>query len=58
MEDARKIISASQFAFFLDADVEMLTPFFVLGLDMLARNPAAVATCVGAVRRDKTPALR
>lgn len=52
VEEARRIILSSQFAFFLDANVEMLTPFFVLALDMLARDPSAVATCVGAVRRE------
>jgi len=52
INEARKIIGESEFAFFLDVNVEMLTPFFVLALDMLARKPSAVVTCVGAVRSD------
>ncbi len=56
IERARKIILSSRFAFFVDADVEMLTPFFVLALDMLARNPSSLVTCVGAVRYDKNAA--
>jgi glycosyltransferase involved in cell wall biosynthesis len=53
IDDARAVILSSQFVFFLDADVEILTPFFALALDMLARNPSAPVTCVGAVQRDK-----
>src|SRR5262249_5003749 len=50
IEEARKIIDNSEFAFFMDADIEMLAPFFVLALEALATRPATVTTCVGAVR--------
>src|SRR6185295_11275528 len=51
--EAHKIIGESEFAFFMNVDVEMLTPFFVLALDRLTRKQSAVVTCVGAVRKNK-----
>jgi glycosyltransferase involved in cell wall biosynthesis len=56
LDDARRTISKAQFAFFLDADVEMLTPFFVLALDVLARQTFAVVTSLSATRRNKAGA--
>jgi glycosyltransferase involved in cell wall biosynthesis len=54
IDEAHNIIANSEFAFFMDANVEMLAPFFVLALDVLANRPSAVATCVGAVRYNKS----
>lgn len=51
-EQARELILSSQYAIFLDANVEMSMPFFALALDTLALDPSAVVTCVGAVRRE------
>jgi glycosyltransferase involved in cell wall biosynthesis len=50
IDEVRKRIGASEFVFFIDADVEMAPTFFVLALDALARDPSAVITCVGAIR--------
>jgi glycosyltransferase involved in cell wall biosynthesis len=53
IDEARKIIGKAEFAFFMNADVEMLTPFFVLALDALAREKSAVVTSIGAVRDNR-----
>jgi glycosyltransferase involved in cell wall biosynthesis len=50
IDEARKLIGQSEFAFFMDADVEMAPTFFVLALEALARDPSAIVTCVGAIR--------
>lgn len=50
IDEARKLIGQSEFAFFMDAEIEMAPTFFVLALDALARDPSAVVTCVGAIR--------
>jgi glycosyltransferase involved in cell wall biosynthesis len=50
VDELRRVIGESEFAFFLDADVEATPTFFVLALDALARDPSAIVTCVGAIR--------
>jgi glycosyltransferase involved in cell wall biosynthesis len=54
IDEARKLIGESEFAFFLDADVEMAPSFFILALDALARDQSAIVTCVGAVRGNRS----
>ena len=39
IDKARKLIGQSEFAFFIDADVELAPTFFILALDALARDP-------------------
>jgi len=54
IDEARKLIGEAEFAFFLDANVEMAPSFFILALDALARDQSAIVTCVGAVRDSRS----
>jgi len=52
IEEARDLIRASSFVFFLDAEAEMSTPFFVLALGVLAQQKSGAAvSCAVATRR-------
>lgn len=50
IEGAQELICASQFVFFVDAEVEILTSFFVLALNKLGRGDPALVSCAVAVR--------
>lgn len=53
IEEARDLIRASPYVFFLNAETEMLTPFFVLALGVLSQQPTGAAvSCAVATRRD------
>jgi glycosyltransferase involved in cell wall biosynthesis len=53
IDEARQLICASAFAFFVDAETEILTPFFVLALNTLRQQESAVVSCAVAVRGDR-----
>ena len=52
IDEVRRVICASRFVFFMDAEIEMLTPFFALALNILKQQPVAVVSCAGALQRD------
>ncbi len=52
VEQAREVILASSSVFFADAETEILTPFFVLALNILSQQNPVVVSCAAAVRRD------
>lgn len=58
LAEARELIEKAEFAFFLDADVEMTPSFFVLALDALACDRSSVVTCAGAVRDGRSEKLQ
>ena len=47
---AHQTIAAAEIAFFMDADTELLTPFFLMALAQLARPEPVLVTCIGAAR--------
>jgi glycosyltransferase involved in cell wall biosynthesis len=58
IKEAKKVIFESRFAFFMDPDVEILTPFFILGRDALAKDNSRVVTCVGGVHSEQSRDIR
>ena len=53
IDEALESIRRTRFVFFLDAEVELLTPFFVLALGALNEQQFAAVSCVTAVRHDR-----
>lgn len=53
INEVRRVICGSRFVFFMDAEIEMLTPFFLLALNILRQQHSAVVSCAGAVRRER-----
>lgn len=51
-DEAHRLIVASQFVFFFDAQTELTTPFYTLALNILKRG-SGVVSCVLATRRDR-----
>jgi hypothetical protein len=53
IDQACRVICASRFVFFMDAEIEMQTAFFLLALNILKQQHPAIVTCAGAVRRER-----
>ena len=50
VDEARRLIAASAFVFFTDAETEILTPFFVSAINLLQRRQPTFVSCVVATR--------
>jgi hypothetical protein len=53
IDEVRRIISASAIVFFVDAETELLTPFFLSASSILQREKRAVISCAVAVRQSR-----
>jgi len=49
-KEAWKLVLSSKYAFFLEPEVQILTPFFAKACDLLAQKPG-IASCISAVRQ-------
>src|SRR5262249_45426345 len=53
IEEARQLIVASELVFFIDAEIEIRTPFFLSACRKLVQEEQAIVSCATAVRHNR-----
>ena len=53
-EPLKEIVSSAKFAFFMDANTEIQSPFFLLACNLLGRPTVGLVSCVVATRGDQS----